>query len=116
MSEQFVIDELSAVKVLGATFWFDIQWADYEAIQAQVANLPAGDIRAHVDLARETLTKYIVRVDGMVDRDGNPVEWSPELFGRLSPRQVKALIEAFGNIGDAENPTTDATSGEPAGS
>ncbi len=111
-----VLEELTPVKVMGATLWFRLTWDEYLRMQKDIAALPDDDPLAQIEYARKTVCEHLERVDGLKDRAGNPVEWSPELFGKLSPRQVKAIIEALGRIGDAENPTTDDPTAEPAGS
>lgn len=109
-----VLDELTPVKVMGATVWFKMNLMDSINIQRGIDELPDKDPISLVNFASEALGKYVVRIDGLKDSDGNPVEWSPDIFWRMSPRQAKALVQAMMAIGDAENPTTDAPTAQPA--
>lgn len=110
------LQQLTPLRVGDATFFIRMSWGRYKAIANEQSALPEGDPNASVAFMERTLREVVFSVTGLEDADGAPVKWTPELVDELPPSVVKQLAEGVFGIGEAENPTAAATTGEPPGS
>jgi len=92
-----------AVKVDDVTLYTNLTWGDLKQIQKQVREMPDDDEggEAQSAFAEEVLQKYVARVDGLEDVDGNPVtKLTPGVIDSLPPQFVLDAFKQLLSIGD----------------
>jgi hypothetical protein len=94
------LGQLTRVAVEGTdlTLLVRVKWVEYKRMVRKIAALSEPEALPAMDAF---LRSVIAGASGLIDADGKPAEWQPDLLDELAPGVVLAMFQACLQIGEA---------------